>query len=77
MRVDKEFFFKKTTLNFYVDVQNLYNFKADQQKVLVLDESVPQPVNPQDPGNLQRYQLKELAVEGGTVLPTLGIIIEF
>ncbi len=77
IRIDKELFLKKTTLNFYVDVQNLYNFKADQQKILVLDESSPQPVNPQDPNSLQRYKLKELSVEGGTVLPTLGIIVEF
>ncbi len=73
MRVDKEFFLKKVTLNFYIDIQNLYNFKADQQKVLTIDETVPQP-NPLDE---QRYLLKELDLTGGTVLPTIGIIVEF
>ncbi len=77
LRVDKEYYFKKVSLNFYVDIQNVYNYKADQQNVLVLDNSVPQPVNPQDPLSMQRYRLKELALQGGTILPTIGIIVEF
>ena len=77
IRIDKEFYLKKVTLNFYVDVQNLYNFKADQQKVLVLDNNSPQPINAQDPLPLQRYQLKELDLQAGTVLPTIGIIVQF
>ncbi len=77
LRVDKEYFLKKISLNFYVDVQNVYNYKADQQEVLVLDRSAPQPVNPGDAPALQRYQLKQLALRGGTILPTIGIIVEF
>ena len=78
VRVDKEIYLDKLTLNFYVDIQNLYNFKADQEKVLTIDESVsPQPVNPTAPPELQKYQLKSIDLSGGTVLPTIGIIIEF
>ncbi len=77
LRLDKEFFLKKLTLNFYVDIQNLYNFKSDQQKVLVLDQSKEQPVNPSAPIAEQRYALKELGLASGTVLPTFGIIVEF
>jgi hypothetical protein len=77
IRIDKEFFLKKVTLNFYIDVQNLYNFKSDQQKILVLDKSKDQPINPTAPIEQQRYALKELALDSGTVLPTFGIIVEF
>jgi hypothetical protein len=78
LRVDKEFFLKRLSLNFYVDIQNAYNFKAEEQPVLTLDENAnPLILNPEDPIELQRYNLKELNLSGGTVLPTLGIIIQF
>ena len=77
MRVDKEWFLPKITINLYIDIQNLYNFKAEEQKVLLPDSSVSQPVNPGDPPALQRYQLKELNLQAGTVLPSVGIIVEF
>lgn len=78
MRVDREFFLKKISLNFYIDVQNVYNFKADQQKALYLDENAdPLIINPGDPVDEQRYNLKEISLQGGTILPTLGIIIQF
>ncbi len=76
-RIDKEFFLKNVTLNFYVDIQNLYNFKSDQQKVLVLDNSKSQPINPTAPPDQQKYALKELPLKSGTVLPAFGIIVEF
>jgi len=73
LRVDKEYFFKKWSLNLYLDIQNLYNFKAEQpdELVQVRDEN-GQPVL-KDPLN---YELKYLASESGTVLPTIGIIVE-
>lgn len=78
LRVDKEFFLKKLSLNFYIDVQNVYNFKAEEQPILTLDENAdPLILNPEDPIELQRYNLKELVLTGGTVLPTIGIIIQF
>lgn len=73
LRVDKEYFFKKWSLNVYLDIQNLYNFKAQQpdELVQVRDEN-GQPVI-KDPLN---YELKYLPSESGTVLPTVGIIVE-
>jgi hypothetical protein len=75
VRVDKEWFFNRFSLNLYMDVQNLYNFQADQQKVLLLDGT--DLVNPADPLAQQRYKLKELATQAGTVLPTIGVIVQF
>lgn len=75
LRVDKEFFFKKWSLNLYLDIQNLYNFKARQPDELLLQRDLNgQPViNPDDPS---RYVLKYLPSESGTVLPSIGIIVE-
>jgi hypothetical protein len=73
MRVDKEYYFKKWSLNVYLDIQNLYNFKAEQPaELLQVKDANGQPVL-KDP---ERYQLKYISSESGTVLPTIGIIIE-
>ncbi|MBK7215116.1 MAG: TonB-dependent receptor [Bacteroidales bacterium] len=75
IRVDKEYYFKKWSLNVYLDIQNAYNFKSEGAPNLVLarDESGNPLVDPENP---LKYQLKTLQNESGTVLPTLGIIIE-
>ncbi len=75
LRVDKEYYFKRWSLNVYLDIQNLYNFKAQQPDVLVQVRGANgKPViNPDDP---TRYELKYLPSESGTVLPTIGIIVE-
>lgn len=80
VRIDKEYFLKKLTLNFYLDIQNLYNFKADGQEFLIREtDEAGNPVisNPSAPVQEQTYVLKKLKNTSGTVLPTLGIIIEF
>jgi hypothetical protein len=76
LRIDKEYFFKKWSLNFYMDIQNLYNFKAEQPDNLlqVKDGSGSPITDPQDP---TRYVLKSIKSESGTVLPSVGIIVEF
>ena len=75
VRVDKEWFFNRFSLNLYMDIQNLYNFQADQQRILLLDGT--DVVNPTDPISEQKYALKELGTLAGTVLPTIGIIVQF
>lgn len=76
IRIDKEYFFKKWSLNFYVDIQNLYNFKADQPDNLILSrDAAGAPLT--DPENPDHYVLKRVSDPSGTVLPTLGIIVQF
>lgn len=80
IRVDKQYFYDKWTLMFYVDIQNLYNFQSKQAPVFtrVLDaDGAPIIINPSAPPPDQRYQLKKLQSESGTVLPTIGIMVEF
>lgn len=76
IRIDKAYYFKQWTLRFYVDIQNVYNFKSDEQAPLVRDtnaEGLPLP----SVGTPERYSLKQLPGDGaGTILPTVGVIID-
>jgi len=75
LRVDKEYYFRKWSLNLYLDIQNLYNFKSEgvPNLLLVRDEN-GQPLT--EPGDPMRYQLKSLENTYGTLLPSIGIIVE-
>jgi outer membrane receptor for ferrienterochelin and colicin len=76
IRVDKQYFFKNWSLMLYADVQNVYNFTADQPPILIREtDSSGNPVT--DPTNPLKYSLKYIPSEAGTVLPTIGVIIEF
>ncbi|WP_194775253.1 TonB-dependent receptor [Pararhodonellum marinum] len=76
LRLDKKYFFNKWNLNWYVDIQNAYNFKAEQPPLLVAtrDEAGNLQVNPDDPS---RILLRLVDNPAGTILPTVGIIVEF
>ena len=76
LRIDKKYFFKNWNLNWYFDIQNLYNFQAEQPPILVpvRDDSGSILIDPSDPS---RYQLKLINNPAGNILPTVGIIIEF
>jgi len=80
LRIDKEWFLSRITINLYADIQNVYNYKTTGSTFLVQDlddQGNPIIENPSDPIELQRYRMKELESVAGTVLPTIGIIIEF
>jgi hypothetical protein len=76
VRVDKQYFFKGWSLMLYADVQNVYNHQADQPAILIRESgSDGNPViDPLDP---QKYSLKFIEGSSGTVLPTIGVMIEF
>lgn len=79
IRVDKQFYFKKWSINFYVDIQNVYNFKSDEPERLVR-RSFLEPGNDIyiDNEGIERYYLEVLPSDGaGTILPTVGVIVEF
>jgi hypothetical protein len=76
IRIDKEYFYKKWSLRFYADIQNAYGFKSDEQDPLVRETGTDGAYLPAT-GDLARYPLKTLKSEGGgTVLPTVGLIVE-
>lgn len=82
IRIDKQYFFDKWSLLFYLDIQNLYNFKSDEpdrfaRKAIIEGEPVANDPYVDENGVL-RYQMTRIESEGqGTVLPTIGIIVEF
>lgn len=84
VRIDKKWFFKKWSLNLYLDLENITGSAVNLPQLLLdrpLDENMT-PIgdgiieNPNAPISQQRYRLKEVIDEGGTTLPTLGIMIE-
>lgn len=80
VRVDKQYFFDKWSLMVYVDIQNLYNFQSESPPILIReldDQGNPIILNPDAPPAEQQYQLEELQTTSGTVLPTIGIMVEF
>jgi len=76
IRVDKQYFFKGWSLMLYADVQNVYGHKADQPAILTREtDAGGNPVT--DPSDPLRYTLKTIEGTSGTLLPTVGIIVEF
>jgi len=76
IRVDKRYFFRQWSLMLYVDIQNILNSKAAQPPILIREtDSNGIPLT--DPVDTSRYQLKYISGTSGTVLPTVGIIVEF
>jgi hypothetical protein len=77
LRVDKQFFFDKWSVMAYIDIQNVYNFTADEAPKLIrrVDENGDPVIESADP---KRYDLKRLEVEeSGNILPTIGLIVQF
>lgn len=76
LRVDKKIYLKKMTLNVYIDVQNVYNFQAKGQAFITVerDDSGAPVVNPT---NSTQYNIERIANTNGTVLPSIGLMIDF
>lgn len=75
VRVDKKWFFQKWSLNLYLDMQNAYNYQS--QGVPYLDVVRDANGNPTlDPNNPGHYQMREIANTLGTILPSVGVVIE-
>jgi hypothetical protein len=76
IRIDKEFYWKKWSLNIYADVQNVYNSKSIGPDTYIpeTDANNNPLVDPADP---TRYLLKAVPNEAGSIVPSVGIIIEF
>lgn len=76
IRVDKTWYWKKMSLNFYIDIQNVLSSQADVQSVLLptLDAGGNKIV---DATNPNRYVLEELDRTNGSILPGFGFIVDF
>lgn len=74
LRVDKSFYFRRCMVGLYLDIQNITGNKLKQPDVIMSTGIIE---NPSAPVSEQRYKMKYLKQESGTVLPTLGVTVEF
>ncbi|MEZ5014987.1 MAG: TonB-dependent receptor [Chitinophagales bacterium] len=76
MRLDKKWYLDKVNIDVYLDVQNVYAYKVQLPPILdVVKDVNDNPVlNPDDPS---RYQVSYIDNESGTVLPSIGVVVEF
>jgi len=75
LRLDKEFYFKNWMLGVYMDVQNVAAFKSESAPIYTnLDTNGNPVVNSNDPS---RYVLRTVSNLNGSVLPTLGLMVNF
>ncbi|MGB1004338.1 MAG: TonB-dependent receptor [Salibacteraceae bacterium] len=76
VRVDKKWFYKKLAINVYLDIQNIYNFRALGQPILdVQRDDLGNPItNPNKPDS---YLVREIQNENGTLLPSIGLQVDF
>lgn len=76
IRIDKKYFFPRWSVDIYLDIQNLYNFQTKFQDNIDIQRDangtgITDPVNP----NL--YLPKFIQSTNGTLLPSIGLIVEF
>lgn len=74
LRIDKSFYFRRCMVGLYIDIQNITGNKLKQPDVIMSTGIIE---NPSAPVSEQRYKMKYLKQESGTVLPTLGVTVEF
>ncbi|WP_111709459.1 TonB-dependent receptor [Lutibacter citreus] len=76
VRLDKTWYWKKMSLNFYLDIQNLYASESTSQSYLIplIDNNGNRVINSSDSS---RYNLEEIENSSGNVLPRFGLIFDF
>lgn len=74
IRVDKEFAWKNFDITLYLDIQNVYNYKAESEPIYTnLKTDGTENIAP----NNQEYILRKISTTNGTILPTFGLIVYF
>lgn len=76
IRVDKKWFFKKWNLNPFIDIQNI-TFSTEDQSPYIDTKKDDAGVPLTDPEDETRYQTKFLPNSAGSLLPTVGVVVEF
>lgn len=77
LRIDKGFYFKKWSFMVYLDIQNILNFKAQQEDYLVNTQPDGSVVKYTDQEGKERYLLRNIPNSTGTILPSVGIMFDF
>ena len=74
IRIDKTFYIKRCMLGFYIDLQNVTLSKYREPDVLMSTGIIE---NPDAPLDRQRYKMKYIKQESGSLIPSLGITFEY
>lgn len=74
VRVDKTFYFRRCMLGVYLDLQNVTGSKLRQPDVLMSTGVVE---NPSAPVSEQRYRMKCIGQVSGSLVPAVGLTVEF
>ena len=74
LRIDKTFYFRRCMLGLYIDLQNVTASRLERPDVLMSTGVI---ANPAAPADEQRYLMKYIGQSSGTLIPTLGITVEF
>lgn len=74
LRIDKTFYFRRCMLGLYIDLQNVTASRLERPDVLMSTGVI---ANPAAPADEQRYLMKYIGQSSGTLIPTLGVTVEF
>lgn len=76
LRVDKKWFLKKININLYLDLQNVYFSKNQTPPNLDVEyDNNGAPVL--DPTDNSKYKLNYLDTSSGSIVPSIGFILEY
>ena len=75
IRIDKKWFYKKYSLNFYIDIENVYNSKIELPFEVDINEESGELVY--EAQNSSQQNLYKIINESGTILPKAGFVLEF
>ena len=75
MRIDKKWFLKSWSLNTYIDIENILNAKRQLPSEYGIDPNLGPLV--EGTGENESIKLYEIINNSGTVLPSIGLLIEF
>ena len=74
LRIDKNYYFKQWRLGWYVSIQNVTGSKLKQQDAFLSTGIIE---NPSAPIAEQRYMLRTVKQETGSIIPSIGVTVEF
>lgn len=76
IRIDKKWYFNRWSINLYLDIENIYNYQIALQPFLTVQrDGNGLPIT--DPNDPSKYLLKPIENVTGTVLPSIGLMVEF
>ena len=77
IRIDKKWFFKSWSLNAYIDIENILNAKRQLPSQYGIDSNLGPLVEGTGENEDESIKLYEIVNNSGTVLPSIGLLIEF